>query len=69
MFSGRFKRWTFTLGKLMKVDGMRAWREVFETELDSYSFARLRESCGSDRLTLRVLQLNDVSRMLCSDKR
>ena len=30
MFSGGLKLWTFTLGKLVKVDRVRAWWEIFE---------------------------------------
>src|SRR5687767_10105130 len=55
MFSGSFKRWTFTLTKLVEVDGVGTRRKVFQIQLNSYAFARRRQSGSTDRLTLSVL--------------
>jgi len=69
MCPSSFEGWTFTLGKLVEVDGVWTRRKVFQVQLDSYALAGRRQSGGTNRLTLSVLQFNFVCGMLRSDKR
>src|SRR5688572_5137190 len=69
MLSRGLECWAFTLGKLMKVDRMRARREVFQIQLHPDAFSRGRKSRRTNGFTLRILQLHSVSGMLRRNKR
>src|SRR5882724_8916777 len=61
MRAGRFEVWAFAFRCLVHMDGMLAWRQIVQIQLDGNAFCRRRKRGCANALSLSILQITTLS--------